>query len=406
MYDTTATRRRVLSTVGVGIVGSLCATGSVTADSHGRTFTADLSGEPLGIDTNASGTATMTVGEDDARYELRVDCLRNGTEVTLEYDGMAVATLELDGPVTEGLVRDETIAEGTVSGDDLDGIPVDEAETALENGEVTVVVHTRQNPDGEIGGQFAPETDGEPDMDDGEDGESDQDEDEDTRGDDLSITDMESLFEGETNVARIVVENTGDEGIDLTGWRIETGINTYEFPDGTVLEPGESHGATDTGAGFFLEADPSRGPNEIQLIDDDGGVVLTETYETDPEATHVGVVRVVDENGDPVEGEPVEISPQGIDYSQEETDEDGEIVLQLSGAPSDAHIRYLRVRDTEETFGIARGRVVKEFTVSDDGVVDVTSYRPNVDEDDENEDTESAEMSLQSIVSLVQSLFA
>lgn len=77
----------------------------------------------------------------------------------------------------------------------------------------------------------------------------------------------------------------------------------------------------------------------------------------DESDTATGIVRVVDQDGEPVEGEPVILSPPGTveDEAKEEreTNADGEVVIELAaGDPSDAVMYGVEVRDQEETLGI------------------------------------------------------
>lgn len=165
-------RRQVLSATGTAIVGGLLATGSAAADNHLQTYRAELTGEELDITTAASGTATVTVdaSEKDGSYEVTVDCLRNGTHVSVSLDGGETVTeVELEGDVTEGLVRNATIAEGTLRDLDLDGTPPGQIQSAAKRGDLVVTVHTEQHPDGEIAGAFDAVSPGEGKPDDGDD---------------------------------------------------------------------------------------------------------------------------------------------------------------------------------------------------------------------------------------------
>lgn len=165
-------RRQVLSATGTAIVGGLLATGSAAADNHLQTYRAELTGEELDITTAASGTATVTVdaSEKDGSYEVTVDCLRNGTHVSVSLDGGETVTeVELEGDVTEGLVRNATIAEGTLRDLDLDGTPPGQIQSAAKRGDLVVTVHTEQHPGGEIAGAFDAVSPGEGKPDDGDD---------------------------------------------------------------------------------------------------------------------------------------------------------------------------------------------------------------------------------------------
>lgn len=68
----------MLSATGGTIVCGLLATGSVAADDDVRTYRAELSGKPLGVQTAAGGSVTATVDSntEKGRYEFYIDCLR------------------------------------------------------------------------------------------------------------------------------------------------------------------------------------------------------------------------------------------------------------------------------------------------------------------------------------------
>lgn len=148
------TRRRVLSGAGGTIIGGLLATGSVAADEHVRTYQADLSGRPLGVQTAAGGSVTATVDSNAAEgsYEIYVDCLRNARRATLSINGeQIVGVVELDDG-TEGLVRKTTIAEGPFSEIERGDVPEAAVRSALEDDDLMVTIHTDQHPHGEIAG--------------------------------------------------------------------------------------------------------------------------------------------------------------------------------------------------------------------------------------------------------------
>lgn len=240
-------RRQVLSATGAAIVGGLWATGSAAADNR-RTNTADLTGEAVGVDTNATGTATVTVDDGETHYELWVSCLRGGTHVTVSADGEVVTEYDLEGPVTDGIVRDETILEGTTD--------VDALLDAFEDSEVTITVHTDQHPDGEIGGTFSADKVSEDPIEE-PDEEEDEEPEEDPEEDPEPVTTAEgTTFElGEINVGEgvsaddefVTLQNDGDNTIDFTGWTMQDrrdegvvdtpgGASAYPFLDGFTLE--------------------------------------------------------------------------------------------------------------------------------------------------------------------------
>ena len=94
--------------------------------------------------------------------------------------------------------------------------------------------------------------------------------------------------------------------------------------------------------------EPEEPPEEPPDDDDDGD---------DEYPTATGVVTVVDEDGEPVEGEPVTIAPPGTveDEAKEtrETDANGQVRIEfLAGDPSDVVMHTIEVRDQEKLLGI------------------------------------------------------
>lgn len=260
MSDNHFNRRQVLSATGAAIIGSAVMSGSAAAnDDH--TYTADLSGEPLGVSTNAGGTATVSVADGEAHYELWVDCLRDGTHVTLSADGDVLAEYDLD---SHGVVRDTVVLSGTESDEGL----LD----ALE-GEATITVHTEQNPDGEIEGSFseaeeadpAPEEPAEeeeeevdeepeeeaPEEEEDEDDDEDDEEEEDGDGE-LSVSGTNVATGNDVSQESITFQNTGDGELDLSGWSV-----TDRADGGT--------GSVYNFSGFTLDAGA-----EVELITGEG----------------------------------------------------------------------------------------------------------------------------------------
>lgn len=104
-----------------------------------------------------------------------------------------------------------------------------------------------------------------------------------------------------------------------------------------------------------------RGPEEGRgdgEDDDEGDDEDDEGDSTDGEDdTATGVVRVVNQDGEPVEGEPVTVWPPGtVEEEATETyltDEDGEYEIELlAGEPEDAPMFTIEVRDQEEVLAI------------------------------------------------------
>lgn len=110
------------------------------------------------------------------------------------------------------------------------------------------------------------------------------------------------------------------------------------------------------------------------------------------ENTATGIVRVVDQNGDPVEGEQVLLRPPGTveDDAREErfTDENGEVVIELAaGAPDDVVPYGVEVRGEEKQLMIMSDEHVGvqevTFEVSED---EMTEFERTVRVVDQNGD--------------------
>lgn len=91
-----------------------------------------------------------------SRYAILADCLRNATKITIRIQGSVVREQTLDGPVTRGLVRNEIITHGTFTRDDFEEHTVADLAVALREHQVTITVHTKQHPDGELRGHLKP----------------------------------------------------------------------------------------------------------------------------------------------------------------------------------------------------------------------------------------------------------
>ncbi|MFC6906099.1 lamin tail domain-containing protein [Halalkalicoccus tibetensis] len=307
MSDSNLNRRQVLSATGAAIVGGALMTGSAAAD--GGSYTAELTGEPLGVDTNAGGTATVSVSDGEASYELWVSCLRDGTHVSLSADGEVLAEYDLD---VHGVVRDTVVLEGTTDDEGL----LD----ALE-GEVTITAHTEQNPDGEIEGTLsavdeadpAPEepTEEEPEEEPEEEEEEpeeepeeEEEEDEEPEEDDdvavsdaLEISDFEVLG-NEPNDEYVTITNNSDEDIDMTGFQLRDApggaVDDRNTPDGPFTFPSFTLDAGNsvtvfTGSGQDDDANLYWGENlqvynqegdTITLLDAGGNTVAEVTYDS------------------------------------------------------------------------------------------------------------------------------
>ncbi len=121
-----------------------------------------------------------------------------------------------------------------------------------------------------------------------------------------------------------------------------------------------------------------------------------------PRNRATGIVRVVDQNGDPVEGEPVTLWPPGTVEEEatetHETNADGVVVIELSGfEPTDVASFDVEVRDQEQTLGIMSDvhqgvqEAVFEVDTSDDDGDDSTDDGDRDDGDDTDDSTDDSE---------------
>nr|WP_303650352.1 lamin tail domain-containing protein [Halalkalicoccus sp. NIPERK01] len=162
--------------------------------------------------------------------------------------------------------------------------------------------------------------------------------------------------------------------------------------DGTVTFDVES-GEYDV----VVNHDDVTGPAATRTTVDDADAEVSMTLDTtDGRAT--GIVRVVDRNGDPVEGEPVTLWPPGTVEEEatetRETNADGEVVIELSGLePTDVTGFDVEVRDQEQRLGIMSDayqgvqEVVFEVDTSENDGDDSTDD-DNSDDGDDTDDSE------------------
>jgi competence protein ComEC len=85
----------------------------------------------------------------------------------------------------------------------------------------------------------------------------------------------------------VVLENTGEESLELSGWQLREGAGrTYTFPDGFSLGPGErvtvyTGSGTDTDSELYWGQDGpvwNNGGDTLTVIDAEGNTVLEESY--------------------------------------------------------------------------------------------------------------------------------
>lgn len=123
------------------------------------------------------------------------------------------------------------------------------------------------------------------------------------------------------------------------------------------------------------------GSGSLTVCNAEGSVVLEREILHDERASHIGIVRLLDQNGDPVESEAVTFYSEGFGEEVLETDENGEVDYSVTTAPSDALLREVTVRDETRDFGITRGTSVIEFIVSGDSDSDEDDAASNGSDD-------------------------
>lgn len=143
--------------------------------------------------------------------------------------------------------------------------------------------------------------------------------------------------------------DTGEKDVNVTIERDLDGDNPYQKTTRTTDEDGTTDfdvlpGTYSVTAEGYEPAEVQvpgeKHPDEVELTptdgDGDGGEYPTAT----------GIIRVVDQDGDPIEGETVITFNEGAGETRYETDENGEVVIELAaGEPTDV-VRYnVYIRD-------------------------------------------------------------
>lgn len=170
------------------------------------------------------------------------------------------------------------------------------------------------------------------------------------------------------NPIRTVTVDTGEAGIDVTladedGDEVETKTTGDDGRVEFSALPGN----------YSLHAD---GYESTDVTVPGAHDPETVTMRPEGPGTATGTVVVLDQNDEPVEGEPVILTPPGVvEDDQKETrytDENGEVVIELAAGEPDDAVRYgVEVRDQEETLEIMsdehHGVQEVEFHVGSDG---------------------------------------
>lgn len=143
--------------------------------------------------------------------------------------------------------------------------------------------------------------------------------------------------------------DAGEKDIDVTIERDLDGDNPYQKTTRTTDEDGTAD--FDVLPGTYSVTAEGYEPAEVQVPGEKhpDDVELTPTDgdgDGDEYPTATGIIRVVDQDGDPIEGETVITFNEGAGETRYETDENGEVVIELAaGEPTDV-VRYnVYVRD-------------------------------------------------------------
>ena len=163
----------VCALVGLFLFVAGCPVPPDTADmmdgtAEARRFTATLSGdnEVPAVDSDATGTATLELNEDETELTYTVN-VAGGEGITQAH--IHVGAADANGPIVvflfgfldPGIDVDGELASGTLTGDDLindlEGMPLSALVDELRAGNAYVNVHSEANPPGEIRGQIEPD---------------------------------------------------------------------------------------------------------------------------------------------------------------------------------------------------------------------------------------------------------
>ena len=191
--------------------------------------------------------------------------------------------------------------------------------------------------------------DGDTGDDSGDSGDSDQDGDDSDAGD--GDDESDDMYEYSLTVE--VVE----DGEPVEGEPVRIAVHGEEFEEYETDENGEVTISFENSSPDEAIAHDVQVRNETRYVHVEQGE-QRETFDvTETPNTATGIIRVVDENGDPVEGEPVTLSPPGtVDDEAKETrhtDENGEVVIELvAGEPTDVVLYGVEVRREEKRLGI------------------------------------------------------
>lgn len=296
---------------------------------------------------NGTYTVTGETSEDGWHVESEeVTIDGDDTKVALIAQPIHTVTVDTGEPGVDvtvtGLAADE--AETKTTGDDgrveFEALPGDYSVTAdgYESADVTVPVEYEPVPV-----ELTPETT-------------------DTPTHTLTVTVTDATGDPVENASVSVV--TYDGGADVAdGTTDENGEVMFDLEDGSYELVVSAKGLMQPSDQRLVEINGEDTATEVQLQETGGG-----------DDTATGIVRVTDSDGNPIEGEPVKITPPATVTERgteiEYTDENGEVVIELgAGEPTDVVMYGVEVRGEEQTLGIMSdehvGVQVVEFQPTD-----------------------------------------
>lgn len=144
-------------------------------------------------------------------------------------------------------------------------------------------------------------------------------------------------YNGGADVASGTTDENGTVQFDLENGDYEVAVSA---PDRDLYQPSDQRLVT-------IDGEDEEFDVQLESPGDNG----------DESDTATGIVRVVNQDGEPVEGEPVILTPPGVvddeNKEERETNADGEVIIELAaGEPDDVVMYGIEVRDQEDTLGI------------------------------------------------------
>lgn len=333
--DTVEETERTLTVTVVDAEGNPIEGASVHAT--GPVLSTGIAHEPSG-ETGEDGTVTLTAYDGEYGVEARYDGTTTDTK-TVVVDGDTETTVELDSSPPEHEDGDES---ETDTGTDNESDSPDEPDTYSLT--VEVIVGQENEPVAGLPVELVTYDGGEPVA-------------EGTTGEDGTVT-----FEVPSGDYEILPDTSDSEYTD------------YGTHPVSVVESDEEYT-------LRLSHTPDEPANGEDDADDDSENENESENESEYDDPATGIVRVVDQDGEPVEGEEVILKPPGAvepeSYEHRTTDENGEVRIELlAGEPEDVVLFGVEVRGEEQTLGIMSDEHV--------GVQEVI-FEVTTDGDDENE---------------------